>query len=667
MEKKVIEVEIKDNVQSLKSQYKEAVLEVQKLVQTYGETSQEVANAAKRAAELKDQIEDTNDAIQAFKGEGVFNATGKAIQSVASGFSAVEGAMGLLGVESSKLQETLLRVQSAMALAQGLEGLEDAGRSFKQLGAVAVNAFNGMTKASKVFMVTGIGLLLTAIGTAIAYWDDLQDALGETNEAQDALNATMEDYRKGAQDAIQSTQKVESAFKLAKQGVISKEEALQTYNDTLGDSFGKATSLNEAEELYYKKTEAYVKATALRAQANALFAKAAEEQVKGITSQFEDQTTIADKWAIGLKTVTGSTDELLAETRKRQAKRAKEEQAEANQRAKSITDIAQSVLMQAEQLEKANGITSESENKLNEQRRQRAEEEKKRHEEKLKQLEEARLKAEEIERERIRNIKELENDFLNELEQAQEEYTNQYLSAQDREVQAVNDKYFYLIEQAKQYGIETAYLEEQRLNLVNDINVKYAQEEIDAEKAKQEEIERINKESVDKQIEDDKRLNQVKIDLVASGLSAVSDLIGAFTARNKKQAKAQFNAQKALGIASAIVDTYKGAQSAFASTPGGIVIKTIAAGVAVTAGLANVAKIAKTKIEDTSAQGGTGGVSIPQGATQTTTTPNFNVVGNSGVNQLATLQQQPVQAYVVSGQVTTAQALDRNRIQNATL
>jgi hypothetical protein len=47
--------------------------------------------------------------------------------------------------------------------------------------------------------------------------------------------------------------------------------------------------------------------------------------------------------------------------------------------------------------------------------------------------------------------------------------------------------------------------------------------------------------------------------------------------------------------------------------------------------------------------------------------PKFNIVGNSGINQLAQLQQTPMQAYVVSGEVTSAQALDRNRIQNATL
>jgi hypothetical protein len=60
--------------------------------------------------------------------------------------------------------------------------------------------------------------------------------------------------------------------------------------------------------------------------------------------------------------------------------------------------------------------------------------------------------------------------------------------------------------------------------------------------------------------------------------------------------------------------------------------------------------------------GGGGGATAP-----TMSAPQFNVVGQSGVNQLASLNQQPIQAYVVSGQVTSQQALDRNRLANATL
>jgi hypothetical protein len=51
--------------------------------------------------------------------------------------------------------------------------------------------------------------------------------------------------------------------------------------------------------------------------------------------------------------------------------------------------------------------------------------------------------------------------------------------------------------------------------------------------------------------------------------------------------------------------------------------------------------------------------------------PQFNVVGAAGQNQLAAAiagtQQQPVKAYVVSSDVTTAQQLDRNIIQSASI
>ena len=68
-------------------------------------SSEKTVKAAKRAAELKDKIEDANDAIMAFKGEGTFLATGKALQSVASGFAAAQGAMGLFGSESENVEK----------------------------------------------------------------------------------------------------------------------------------------------------------------------------------------------------------------------------------------------------------------------------------------------------------------------------------------------------------------------------------------------------------------------------------------------------------------------------------------------------------------------------------------------------------------------------------
>ena len=78
--------------------------------------------------------------------------------------------------------------------------------------------------------------------------------------------------------------------------------------------------------------------------------------------------------------------------------------------------------------------------------------------------------------------------------------------------------------------------------------------------------------------------------------------------------------------------------------------------------------IAKQKFRGSSTGGGGGGAT-PSGnisAGGQNMQGSFNVVGNSGINQLADLSMQPTQAYVVSGDITTAQSLDRNKIENAT-
>ena len=125
-------------------------------------------------------------------------------------------------------------------------------------------------------------------------------------------------------------------------------------------------------------------------------------------------------------------------------------------------------------------------------------------------------------------------------------------------------------------------------------------------------------------------------------------------------------AGKALGVASATIDTYVGANKAIAQ--GGI--GGIASAIAIIAtGLTNVKTILSTKIPKTnvggaSVGGGASGGSIP-------TPPAFNVVGSSDSNQLADAiggqSQQPIQAFVVANDVTTAQSLQNNIVEGATI
>ena len=149
-EKRTIELEVKDNVKSLKAQYKEAVVELQRVSAAYGETSTEAIQAAKAAAELKDQIGFTNDLVDSFNPDAKFNALTKSFGGVLDGFQAVEGGLGLIGIEGEAVQEAMVRVQSAMAFSQGIQGVLEARDSFKQFGTVIKDVVAGLFKKNAV-------------------------------------------------------------------------------------------------------------------------------------------------------------------------------------------------------------------------------------------------------------------------------------------------------------------------------------------------------------------------------------------------------------------------------------------------------------------------------------------------------------------------------------
>ena len=129
-------------------------------------------------------------------------------------------------------------------------------------------------------------------------------------------------------------------------------------------------------------------------------------------------------------------------------------------------------------------------------------------------------------------------------------------------------------------------------------------------------------------------------------------------------------AGKAFAVAAATINTYRGVSDALAAvtvTPFETALKFANAAAIGVAGIANVKKILSVQVP-----GGSGGA--PSGGVPTTTTsqpPAFNVVGASGETQLAdaigSQTQRPARAYVVSNDVTTAQEMDRNIIEGASI
>lgn len=141
--------------------------------------------------------------------------------------------------------------------------------------------------------------------------------------------------------------------------------------------------------------------------------------------------------------------------------------------------------------------------------------------------------------------------------------------------------------------------------------------------------------------------------------------------KQEKIEKKRFYMQKAANIAMAVVDTYVAANKVLAQQPGGIISKTAAMVAVIAAGLLNVATIARQqfKASASTAGGGAGGSGSGSGAG--VQPPDFNIVGASQSRQLADVVEgqlnRPIKTYVVSSEVSTAQSLDRNIVEGASI
>jgi len=155
--------------------------------------------------------------------------------------------------------------------------------------------------------------------------------------------------------------------------------------------------------------------------------------------------------------------------------------------------------------------------------------------------------------------------------------------------------------------------------------------------------------------------------MTMNALIAINELTQAFAKEDEESQKKAFKINKAISIANATINTAVGISKAIASSAPPM--NFINAAIVAATGIAAVKNIEKTTFDsssfDTSAPSTSGGAG---GGTSPTNAPNFNVVGQSGFNQVASAlgQQQPVQAFVVAGNVTTAQQLQNNTITQAT-
>ena len=283
-------------------------------------------------------------------------------------------------------------------------------------------------------------------------------------------------------------------------------------------------------------------------------------------------------------------------------------------------------------------------------------------EERLDRLAEARIAAAEaaessaaVQTELMTSIIGLQNEQIakqEELNALSEEQINDVISRQDqideiveagqnREIQKVKDKYIALQKEA----------------------AKDAQTLMNAEKAQQIEIDAINQKYADKQIARNKAVLDSRVQLATQALGALSALNDAFAGDSEEQQKKAFQRNKAIGIASAIVNTAGAIMGAINPAVGGLGIPLGLPGAAIAAatGVAQIATIAKSRFNSSGGDApdppSTGGGSAP-----TPTTPQLDLGflgGGAG--------QTGIRTYVVSSEVTNSQQANQRINDQASL
>lgn len=708
-EKKVIEIDIESNLGSLKSQLREAQTEVASLSDKFGATSKEAAEAAKRAADLKDRIGDAKALTDAFNPDAKFNALSSSIGGVLNGFQAYEGALGLIGVENEDLQKTLLKVQSAMALSQGIQGLAEAKDSFVQLGAVVKNttlftsAYNfvmgisnketatnvlvteadtsakvgltgatgvlstvtgGATTAMKLFRValiaTGIGAIIVLIGLLIANFDKVTAVVQKLS----GYVIKAYDYFDNLGTGIKVLVGIFFPFIGVVYGAI---KALEYFNviDTKNERDMSARHVANIKRID--------KELAKREEAKKARKKAYDEETGNIDRQ------------IKLLEAQGKSTEALE---KLQLKRSLTNQRELIKEARLNLQILRATniggvndQMIEETLtaiaEMKQGILN-TETDIKIARIDNAKETTEKIKESDKELDLTKDELYQLEQKRLAELNKAELDSLNVIDAAKKANADMLLTEQELAIQKENEAYQIKLDNAIKFGQDTEALEIEHLNNLNNINRTEQEKQYANDKEAKEKQIALDKETAEKKLEIEKLLNEQKATIQQQGLDTALQGVGIIKSvfeKSKGVQKAAVIAESAIGIAKMIISNKLANIGALATpqaiaTSGASAVPVIAAnnistGFGIAANVAATAK-ALSALGGGGAPSGSVGNDGGGGGGGSTFNPSFNVVGNSGINQLAGLQQQPVKAYITTGEVSTALSLERNTLQKTT-
>jgi hypothetical protein len=653
---------------------KEANQELLAMQDKFGAASTQAIDAARKVAELKDRIEDARETADLFDPGKKFQAFVTLGSQIAAGFSAVQGAMALVGAESEDVQKALLKVQGAMALAQGLSQLKDLGKSWQQLKVFVNAATQGVSGFKKALISSGIGALVVAVGTLVAYWDDIKGLVNGVSKEQEKLNEQTEKNLKAEQEKMDALNSSDEILKL--QGK-SEREILQIKMGQLKLVIAESKARIEQAEITKvsqiaaaKRNNELTKMVIRGAiEANTAILRALAAPIDLIILTVNQVSDVLGFGKVVATTINEEITKMNVAASDWVANKLFDPEKVKTEADESIKTMKSTLLQQENQYagyqNQLNGANNKGNKDRSEANEKAANEDNKRREEADKEAAAKRrdltLKrdkefAEEInkiiEETRLAGIKDLREKERAELDATHREQlldikNNENVTFEQRlaltialrqkqrqEEVALQQKFDQedlqkesakLLEQSNAEDLNFA----ERLAKIKEREDLESQIIFESDQARTD-FQKQNSEARKKIAQEEKNAIIQALDAVAQSLLNASDLLG----KNTK-------AGKALAIASATISMLTSAQKAYEATVGipfvGPVLAPINAGLAIAAGIKNIREIAKVKVP-----GGGGGGGVP----------------NPPTPPPGTAPMQPVLSPAVQGQTLNAQAIN---------
>jgi hypothetical protein len=441
------------NITPLKKQLKDATQELQIARQRFGDLSTEAVAAAKKVAGIRDSIAAANEQAALFDPGKRFQALTSAASLAAGAVGAVQGAMGLFGAESEETQKALLKVQSAMALSQGLSQLADLSKVTEELK----SSFKGLTTTTAQ-KVAATGADTAAVVTNTLATRAQAVATGLASGATKVATTTMKIFR-GVLASVFSPMGliigaiglIVTNFETLKKFVLGFIPQLGQLADFFGNLVTKVTDFVGVTSQANRELEKLAKTTSrsnedITARINLLTAqggkekeifelkkKQSENELNVLRATLKTKGTLTDEEAKQFRDLKNNQLVEQATYDKKQADELKAANEKQEQEAKSAADKARANQEQvnAKKLE-AQKILADAQNSLLTEREQQAAAIEATFQEQSKKLKEAGIKddgtLEEVRRKALADIDKKFNDEKAEKDKAFQERLNEILT-----------------------------------------------------------------------------------------------------------------------------------------------------------------------------------------------------------------------------------------------